>query len=180
LTAQELTVQRSTYHLTMADTRWLNDRERAAWRAFRLATLLLDGAVDRQLQRDADMPAAYYAILVGLSEQPDRTLRMGDLASWMNYSQSRLSHAITRLERSGWVIRRPDPDDRRATLASLTDAGYAALVDAAPGHTECVREYVFDQLTETQVEQLREICEGMLVKLRASREACPPEDGSPT
>jgi DNA-binding MarR family transcriptional regulator len=166
------------YHLTMG-TRWLSDREQAAWRAFRLATLLLDGTVDRQLQRDADMPHAYYAILVGLSEQPDRTVRMGDLANWMNYSQSRLSHAIAKLERAGWVVRLPDPDDRRATLAALTDAGHAALAEAAPGHTECVREYVFDQLTEAQVEQLREISEAMLVKLRAAREACLPDDESP-
>ena len=70
---------------------------------------------------------AYYLILAMLSEVPGRTLRMSDLAAVTQSSQSRLSHAVSRLERNGWVRRTPCPDDRRSTLAQLTDAGFAAL-----------------------------------------------------
>ena len=77
---------------------------------------------------------AYYLILAMLSDVPGRTLRMSDLAAVTQSSQSRLSHAVSRLERNGWVRRTPCPDDRRSTLAQLTDAGFAALAEAAPGH----------------------------------------------
>nr|WP_084795987.1 MarR family transcriptional regulator [Pseudonocardia asaccharolytica] len=128
---------------------------------------LLEAALDRQLQRDAGMPHAYYRILAMLSEVPGRTLRMSDLASITHSSQSRLSHAVARLERNGWVRRRPCPDDGRSTLAELTSAGYAALAAAAPGHVHCVRENLFDRLTPEQVGQLRDICQAALSRLAA-------------
>ena len=146
-------------------TRWLDAREQKAWRALMLTTHLLDETLDRQLQRDAGMPHAYYGLLVRLSEAPERTMRMGELASWMHYSQSRLTHAVTSMERSGWVARRSCPTDRRSQLVTLLDAGLEALRVAAPGHVAEVRAAVFDKLSAAQVEQLREICEVLLVGL---------------
>ena len=63
--------------------------------------------LDRQLQRDADMPHAYFEVLVRLSEAPDRSLRMSELADLTLSSRSRLSHAVARLEERGWVVRTP-------------------------------------------------------------------------
>ncbi len=57
--------------------------------------------LDRELQRDAGMPHAYYEILVRLSEQPDRSLRMSELAERSQSSRSRVSHAVARLEEAG-------------------------------------------------------------------------------
>ncbi len=138
---------------------WLDEDEQRAWRAYLLSSQLLDQALDRQLQRDAGMPHAYYAVLVALSEAPDRALRMSDLARRLRYSQSRLTHAVTSMERSGWVQRHVCPTDRRGQTATLTDGGMQALTDAAPGHVSEVRANVFDRLSTTQVRQLRRICE---------------------
>jgi len=55
------------------------------------------------------------------------------------------------------VTRRPDPQDGRATLAVLTDAGWDKVVATAPGHVAEVRRRVFDPLTATQARQLHEI-----------------------
>ena len=52
------------------------------------------------------MPMTYYIILAMLSEAPERTLRMTELAAIAGTSQSQLSHAATRLEESGWIERR--------------------------------------------------------------------------
>lgn len=145
----------------MSETRWLTDREQEVWRAFLSATLGLSDAMARQLQRDAGMPHAYYEILVALSEAPDRTLRMSELAGIRNSSRSRLSHAVARLEETGWVRRRDCPTDKRGSFAMLTDTGYAALEAAAPGHVTEVRARLFDQLTPEQVEQLGEISEAI-------------------
>ena len=138
---------------------WLDDEEQRAWRAFLLASQLIDQTLDRQLQRDAGMPHAYYSVLVALSEAPDRALRMSDLARRLRFSQSRLTHAVASMERSGWVARKVCPTDRRGQTAVLTDGGLRALADAAPGHVQQVRSSVFDRLSPTQVRQLRRICE---------------------
>jgi DNA-binding MarR family transcriptional regulator len=139
-------------------TRWLTEDEQRAWRAFVAVTQLLMDQLDRELQHDAGMPHAYYAILVALSEHAARTIRMTDLARLLRYSKTRLSEAIMRLETRGWVRREPCPTDHRSTYALLTDAGFAALEAAAPGHVSSVRRHVFDRLTAAQVEQLREVC----------------------
>lgn len=146
----------------MDDTRWLAPDELEAWLGYVAVTALLESHLDRQLQRDSGMPHAYYQILAMLSEVPNRTLRMSDLAAITQSSQSRLSHAVTRLERNGWVSRVPCPDDRRSTLARLTDEGYAVLAAAAPGHVNTVRSHLFDRLTREQVHQLRDICGAVL------------------
>ena len=139
-------------------TRWLTADEQRAWLAWLAASELLMASLDAQLQRDAGFPHAYYSILAQLSEAPDRTLRMSDLADVVNGSPSRISHAVGKLEERGWVERRPCPTDRRSTLATLTDAGFAVLELHAPGHVEAVRKGLFDPLTPTQVRQLEQIC----------------------
>ena len=146
----------------MADTRWLTDDEQRTWRAFLGATRQVFDELDRELQRDAGMPHTYYTILVALSEAPDRTLRMSQLADATGSSRSRLSHAVARLEESGWVRRLSCPDDRRGALATLTGEGFAALATAAPGHVAGVRRHLFDRLTAEQVDQLRRISESVL------------------
>lgn len=149
----------------MADTpRWLTDDEQRTWRSFMLATQLVDEALDRQLQRDANMPHAYYGILVALSEAPGTTLRMSDLARHLRYSQSRMTHAISSMERSGWAVRRNCPNDRRSQLVSITPTGSAVLRETAPGHVAEVRSVLFDKLTNEQVEQLRTICTTLLAE----------------
>ncbi len=146
----------------MTPVRWLDDSEQQTWRAFLGATRLLFDELDRELQRDAGMPHAYYEILVRLSEAPGRTLRMSELARDVLFSRSRLSHAVARLEERGWVRREDDPNDKRGALAVLTDEGFAVLEAAAPGHVEGVRRHLFDQLSPAQVGQLHRISQAVL------------------
>jgi DNA-binding MarR family transcriptional regulator len=149
----------------VTDTRWLDEDEQRTWRTFLAASQLLFDQLDRELQRDANMPHAYYEILVVLSESPGRELRMSELADYTRSSRSRLSHAVSRLEERGWVRRKDCATDKRGQLCVLTDAGFAALARAAHGHVEGVRSHLFDQLTPSQVEQLREISESVLADL---------------
>jgi DNA-binding MarR family transcriptional regulator len=154
------------------EPRWLNEEEQRTWRAYMASTQLVSDALDRQLQRDAAMPHAYYTLLVWLSETPGRSMRMTDLAERSKITRSRLSHAISRLEQSGWVRREHCPSDRRGQLAVLTDKGFSALEAAAPGHAEQVRTAIFDRLTPEQVTQLGEIC-------RIITQGLQPESGGP-
>lgn len=140
-----------------AGTRWLENDEQGAWRAYLEATLLLFDALDRQMQQDSGMPHAYYEILVRLSETDGHNMRMSELAVQTRSSRSRLSHAIDRLEERGWVERAVCPTDRRGQLAYLTDTGFAVLAAAAPSHVAMVRQHVIDRLTPEQIDQLTAI-----------------------
>ncbi len=152
----------------MNDTRWLDADEQRTWRSFLTASRLFFDRVDRQLQHGAGVPHAYYEILARLSEAPGRTLRMSQLASSSLSSRSRLSHAVSRLEESGLVRRRPCPTDKRGQNAELTEEGLARLVTAAPGHVEEVRSLLFDVLTPEQQRSLREISDALAAHLSDS------------
>lgn len=161
----------------MSETRWLGVEEQRTWRLFLAASRAVFEELDRQLQRDSGMPLAYYEILVGLSEVPDWTLRMSELAERVHASPSRLSHAVARLEEKGWVQRVDCPTDRRGQNAVLADEGFAVLAAAAPGHVEAVRGLLFDALTAEQVDQLRAISEAILSQAGAEQEVSSPAEG---
>ncbi|ESP99378.1 MULTISPECIES: MarR family winged helix-turn-helix transcriptional regulator [Streptomyces] len=134
--------------------RWLSDDEQRTWQAYLHATTLLEDHLDRQLQRDAGMPHVYYGLLVQLSEAPEKRLRMTELAEGAKITRSRLSHAVARLEKNGWVRREECPSDKRGQLAVLTEEGEAMLTRSAPGHVAAVRQALFDRLTPEQTESL--------------------------
>lgn len=141
----------------MTEVRWLDAREQQVWRAFLTATGSFTEHLDRQMQRDSGMPLAYFEILAVLSEMPGRSLRMSELAVMCRSSRSRLSHAVSRLEETGWVRRRACESDKRGAFAELTDEGFAVLEKAAPGHVSAVRQHLFDVLTQEQMDQLNDI-----------------------
>lgn len=146
----------------MSTTNWLTGEEQQGWLALVASTTLLDTALGQQLQRDSGITHTAYAILAALSGTAGRTLHMGDLAVVTNSSQSRLSHAVSKLEAQGLVTRSPCPDHRRTVHATLTDAGLEAVTAAAPAHVATVRTLVFDHLSAAQVQSLTEICTAVL------------------
>lgn len=150
---------------SMSDDVWLSDEQQRAWVKFIAVVELLPGVLDSQLQRDADLTHFEYFTLAMLSEAPNRVFRMTELASATNSTLPRLSHVVSRLEKRGYIERMPCPDDRRATNAQLTDAGWEKVVATAPGHVGTVRENVIDPLTAADVADLNRIMGKMLVKL---------------
>ena len=146
-------------------THWLTAEQQKHWRSYLAATTLLSDRLSRELQVEHGLSLADYEILVRLSEADGRRLRMSQLAESTQYSRSRLSHAVGRMEVAGWVRREECPTDRRGTVAVLTDAGWRTLERAAPGHVREVRAGVFDLLTRAQVRQLGAISERIAAHL---------------
>lgn len=151
--------------------RWLDAEEQESWLALVGVLVRLPAELDRQLRRDSGISHFDYQVLSGLSEAPGRTLRMSTLAARCEGSLPRLSQVVTRLERSGWVRRAPDPADGRYTLAELTDDGWEKVVEAAPGHVEAVRSLVFDSLSKSQQQQLRGIGRRILAAIDDTSES---------
>jgi DNA-binding MarR family transcriptional regulator len=133
---------------------WLDEQEMSAWLQVVGILSRLPGALDAQLLRDAGLTHFEYEVLAGLSQAPQRTLRMSVLAEMARGSLSRLSHVVKRLERKGWVYREACPSDGRLTHAILTDAGYAKVLASAPGYVDNVRRLVIAPLTRAQLQQL--------------------------
>ena len=143
-------------------TRWLTADEEAAWRAFASVLVQLPWALECQLQRDAGLSFIEYHALAMLSETPEHTRRMSDLAAVTNASLSRLSHLIKRLEARGFVRREADATDGRYTNAVLTKAGHQHLVASAPAHVATVRQLVIDPFTKAELRQLHDAAERIL------------------
>jgi DNA-binding MarR family transcriptional regulator len=144
---------------------WLDDKQLEAWLRFGGVLIQLPAELDSEMQRIAGITNFEYGVMAGLSESPDRTMRISTLAEYARGSLSRLSHLIKRLEARGWIRRELDPGDGRYTNAILTDEGYAKVVETAPGHVEVVRRLVVDALTPTQLRQLGDISTRLLKTL---------------
>jgi DNA-binding MarR family transcriptional regulator len=133
---------------------WLSDEQQAAWRPFVALLIRLPAALDAQLQKDAGISQFDYLVLSGLSEAPNRTLRMSELAATASSSLSRLSHVVSRLEAKGWVRREPCPGDGRFINAVLTEEGWQKVVATAPGHVAAVRSLLVARLTAEEFQAL--------------------------
>ncbi|MGW0043871.1 MarR family winged helix-turn-helix transcriptional regulator [Rhodococcus sp. NPDC003348] len=145
-------------------TRWLSDEQQRAWRELVALTTRLPAALDTQLQRDAKLTHFEYFVLAVLSEAPQQRLQLSALAADANASLSRLSHVVTKMEKAGWV-RRKAIVGGRGSLAVLTPAGHAKVVESAPGHVETVQALVFDGLDDEQVRELISLGKAMVTQL---------------
>lgn len=143
----------------MADSnqaQWLAENEDEAWRSLWALMTWLPVRLDAQLEEDAGLSLAEYHALSQISEAPDRQIRLSELANNTNMTLSHLSRVISRMEKAGWVERKPDPTDRRATIGSLTEEGWNKVTDSAPAHVATVRSVIFDLLDDEQIAALRE------------------------
>ena len=152
--------------------RWLTSDQQRDWRAFRDATVLLLDVLGRDLEERSGLSLHEYEVMVRLSEAPGRTLRMSQLATDIAHSRSRLTHTIARMEAAGLVARVVCSEDARGVNCVLTDAGWAALVAAAPGHVASVREHLVDVLSGPQLVALGDAMETVRAHLRGQ---CPAE-----
>jgi DNA-binding MarR family transcriptional regulator len=141
----------------MTEARWLNEQEQRMWRGFQGMWRTLDRAVERDLMDGAALSAADFAVLVPLSEAPDRRLRARDLGRLLDWDRSRLSHQIRRMEQRELLARSSCPTDARGTFIELTEHGWEMVQQAAPGHVQAVRANFFDALTDADVVALEDI-----------------------
>jgi DNA-binding MarR family transcriptional regulator len=143
-----------------------------------LATLLerLPAALDAQLQRDSGLTHFEHGLLFALDSAPERRLRLSTLAGYASSTLSRLSRAVSRLEKRGWVRREIDGTDGRFTLAVLTEAGHELVVRSTPAHHALVSELVFGAITAGQARQLAAIGRRIITTIDPTPPWTPPVD----
>jgi DNA-binding MarR family transcriptional regulator len=136
------------------DVPWLSRDQLDQWMPLMAMLTTVPAALEAQLKRDAGLNLFEYQVLVQLSEAPGGAVPMSDLALMAQGSLSRLSHAVGRLERAGYVRRTACREEGRRTAATLTRAGRAKIERSAPGHVREARRLVVDALTPEQLAAL--------------------------
>ncbi|GAB7067234.1 MarR family transcriptional regulator [Mycobacterium hodleri] len=152
----------------------LNPAQLRAYFALTEVTSLLQYAVRQQLQAEGGLSYVQFEILAKLAHS-DRALTMTELADGVVYSRSGLTHQAGLLEKDGLISRSTSPDDQRATVVDVTDAGRAKVAKVLPGHIGVVRELLFDSLEERDVDALGD----MMVTARDHLRSRPPRSAAP-
>ena len=89
----------------VSETNWLSPQEARAWRALQHLNTPLAAVLNRNLTRQSNLSTADYAVLVHLSESPEKRLRARDMGVAIGWEKSRLSHHIRRMESRNLVAR---------------------------------------------------------------------------
>jgi DNA-binding MarR family transcriptional regulator len=151
---------------------WLSEPEMRAWRTLLNVTTGVMATLDGELRAEHGLSLGEYEVLVHLSEAPDHSIRMTDLAAGLRLSPSGITRRIDGLVRNGLVERRQCPSDRRGSNAVLTPEGLLRLRTAAPTHVRGVRAHFVDQLSERQLANLASALSAVVVDRDAAAGGC--------
>jgi len=147
------------------DSPWLTDRQQVVWRDWLEMNVQLNAALQSQMQEDSGLSMQDFEVLVHLTDVADGMLRMSDLAGGMRWERSRLSHHIKRMESRGLVARRECPEDGRGAFVVLTPDGRKAIERAAPGHARMVKDLVFENLSDEELDTFAALTSKVLHRL---------------
>lgn len=134
---------------------------------------LLHHAVEQQLRAEGDISYVQFQLLARLADAHGR-LTMTELADGVVYSRSGLTHQAGLLEKARLVTRDPSPDDQRATLVTITEAGLARVAKVLPGHIQVARGLLFDPLSNQDLQTLGDI----MTRVRDHMRAQPPRSAA--
>jgi MarR family transcriptional regulator, multiple antibiotic resistance protein MarR len=98
----------------------------------------LYNAVAERMKAEAGVGAGYFELLRYVREHPDA--RVADLASAFAIGVGTTSKIVDRLEKQGWMERRPNPANRRSSLLVLTRAGESVVSQAEPAWQAAIQE----------------------------------------
>lgn len=141
----------------MAEQSVLTESELEVWRTFYSMRRNLDRALDLQLQRDSQVSASEFEVLLSMNDSPWRQMRVKDIAGAIGWEKSRVSHLVTRMEKRGLLSRAECELDARGSWIGLTIEGRRAVLAAMRGHAAAIRRYFFDVLDDDEAERLKNL-----------------------
>jgi DNA-binding MarR family transcriptional regulator len=107
--------------------------------------------------RDHGLEPGWHDVLATLRRSgPPFRLRPTDLTTASMLTSSGTTKRLDRLEQAGLIARSPDPDDRRGTLITLTDAGRELIDTLTAAHLANERR-ILAGLTEPEQRRLADL-----------------------
>ncbi|MEV6171490.1 MarR family winged helix-turn-helix transcriptional regulator [Streptomyces sp. NPDC051954] len=138
----------------------------ALFRAARVHRIVAGG-----LLRDTGLYTGQELLMMQLWERGEQ--RQADLIKTLGLDPSTVTKMLQRLEQSGFVTRKPSPDDRRAVVVSATRAGQA-LRDRVRQAWRDLEEVTAAGFTEAEYRQAMQV----LARIEANLTTPPPADGT--
>jgi DNA-binding MarR family transcriptional regulator len=116
------------------------------WRALLSAHARVHRRINVELAAEGLPDLSWYDLLWAIYRQPNRRLRVNQIAQEVALSPTATSRFVDRVEAAGYVRREPDPEDRRALQIVLTDEGIELLRRMWPVYERGIQRYVGDHL----------------------------------
>lgn len=120
-----------------------NKNELRVWLRLLATTKLISQEVRRRLRREFGATLPQFDLLSQLYREPDG-LRLGEISKRTMVTNGNITGLVTRLEEDGLIRRETPGDDRRVTVAKLTDKGRAAFSEMARVHEAWLHEMMED------------------------------------
>jgi MarR family transcriptional regulator, multiple antibiotic resistance protein MarR len=112
----------------------------------------LYNAVEERMKAEAGVGAGHFELLRYVRDHPDA--RVADLASAFAIGVGTTSKIVDRLEKQGWVERRPNPANRRSSLLALTPAGESVVSRAEPVWQTAIQQILGGAVTPDELTAL--------------------------
>lgn len=117
--------------------------------------------IDRRMAEHGASVSRTKLLLYLIRQEGDA--RAADIAEFFGLAPRTVTEAVDGLERDGFVVRTPDPVDRRVKRLSITPAGRRAVEATEPLRLDLV-EQIFGALDRDEADQLEKV----LAKLGAA------------
>ncbi|WP_051745664.1 MarR family winged helix-turn-helix transcriptional regulator [Streptomyces yerevanensis] len=137
----------------------LTPDELLLWRSLGRLVHALPRALEEDMARTG-VTMTEFAVLLLLSEAPDRRMRMSALAAAAGLTPSRITRVVDGLAHHGMVRKERHDNDRRGNHAVLTDTGLHAMRSAQATHLASARRRVLDHIPEHLVPDLAQALAG--------------------
>ncbi len=146
----------------MSAPKSFSNEEERLWRLFLDSHRKVQQGIDEALLSSSSLSTAEFSVLATLSDSGEHGARLRELCENLGWDRSRASHQIARMERRGLVAKTACPVDGRGVVVTMTDSGRRQLGLGLVDYVEAVRRLVFDRLSATEQENLREIAQKIL------------------
>lgn len=143
---------------TASDIPGLDIAEQKSWENFLAAAIHVYAALNGRLVDAHRLSLGDVNLLQILSNSPDGSARMGDLATALPSPPTRVTRRIRRLETQELVRRDVSPDDRRGVIATITDKGRMVVDQAMVTYAREVRKVFLAQMSQAQVTAMEDRC----------------------
>jgi MarR family transcriptional regulator, multiple antibiotic resistance protein MarR len=124
----------------------------AVFTALVRAETRLYNAVAERVRTAAGVGAGHFELLRHVRDHPDA--RVADLASAFAIGVGTTSKIVDRLEKEGWMERRPNPANRRSSLLTLTPAGESVVSRAEPAWQAAIQKILGGAVTPEELTAL--------------------------
>jgi DNA-binding MarR family transcriptional regulator len=135
--------------------------EMRAWKALRLMTRYLEAHLGRELSQSSGLSMQDYDVLSSIAPLSGHRWCSKKLADHLQWSFSRLSHHLDRMEVRSLVTREPCEHGASIDIV-ISDEGMRAIRSATAQHLAAVRAAFLDRLQPGDLDTIERLSEAVL------------------